>query len=384
MENSIITSSLFIRNRKKFQARLSEDKAVIIRSASRKIRNSDNYYPYRQSSSFYYLTGINIPNTILYMDKDREVLFIPKPNKEEEIWNGKMMDEYEASRLSGIKEIEYLETFEIFLKSLSFSIINEEDEEFMDIITGLRLIKEEEEILAIRKAAVITKDCFMEIKVSLRPNLMEYDIEAIMNYEFTKAGASGHSFHPIIASGKNATYLHYNNNDSRLRDGDLLLLDFGAEYSNYASDLSMTIPINGEYTAYQALLYNKVLEIHNIMKKEIVVGTTIAELNRRAVELMKEVCLSLELISPYELKANPEAYKRYYPHGLSHFIGLDVHDLGSRETRLENNMVLSCEPGLYIPEKGVGIRIETDVIVNELSPIDIFGEDFFLYSQNCW
>lgn len=363
MKTRELSNKLFEKNRHKLQAKIFENEVYIINSSFKNME---------QNMNFFYLCGIKQGNYILLIDKSNIILFIERPSKEKEIWEGKMLDIDLAREITNIERIEYLEDYDRIVSSLrDKTFLNQEDIRFNEILSRLRVIKEEEEIQSMIKASKITIDCFERIKREIRPGIWEYEIEAIMDYEFKRNKASLHSFPPIIASGENALYLHYQSNNSQLKDKETILLDFGARYDNYTSDYSFTLPINGEFTPRQLEVYNKVENIQKEVIKQMVVGDTINKLNLFTNQLIIDGLLELGLITKKELEINPLAYKKYYPHSVSHFMGLKAHDVGSREEEFKNNMVLSCEPGIYIPEEKLGIRLETNIIIKNQSPVNI-------------
>lgn len=226
----------------------------------------------------------------------------------------------------------------------------------------------------IQKAINITGETFHDILTRLKPNTFEYEIEATILNGFVSRGAQDYAYLPIVASGQNNNILHYNTNRNQCLEGQLLLLDFGAELDFYAADISRTIPVSGKYTKRQKEVYNAVLDVHKQMKDKIVAGTTIRTLNSECEMLIQDKLLSLGLLTKADIdNQNPEnpAFKKYYMHGVSHFIGLDVHDTGKKDTVLAPGMILSCEPAIYIEEEGFGIRLENDILVTEGEPIDL-------------
>ena len=242
------------------------------------------------------------------------------------------------------------------------------------IMSLLRTIKSPVEIELIRKACQITEKTFHRLLKFIKPGVMEYEIEAEIIHEFIRNSATGHSFHPIVASGKNATYLHYEKNNQPCKDGDLVLLDFGAEYANYPADLSRTIPVNGKFSKRQKECYNAVLKVMKQARQMLVIGTTIEKYHAEVCKLMEAEMIRLGLFTDTDVKnQNPEKplYLKYYMHGTSHFIGLDVHDLGSKQEPIKAGMIFSCEPGLYIKEEGIGIRIEDDILITDKGPVDL-------------
>jgi Xaa-Pro aminopeptidase len=219
-----------------------------------------------------------------------------------------------------------------------------------------------------QKACDITEKAFRRVLANTKPGMMEYEVEADIIYEFIRNKAGGHAYSPIIASGPNACVLHYNNNSERLNDGDLLLMDFGAEYANYAADLSRTIPVNGRFSSRQRAVYNAVLRVKSAAEKMLVPGNKLMDYHKEVGKVMEGELLELGLISKEDIanqKADWPAYKKYFMHGTSHHLGLDVHDLCERYSAFEVGMVFTCEPGIYIPEEGIGIRLEDDILITE-------------------
>lgn len=412
MRHSPIDSKLFIKNRHKLKRELKPNSLVIVHSNDEMPRNGDQYFPFRQNSDLLYLSGIPQEKTILAICPDhpitayREILFIIKSNEQLELWNGHKLTFEEARNISGIETIVWLDDFDEIYTELKvkseyvYLNLNEETkahwefpyrdlrfaeqvksrfpihkyERLGPIISRLRTVKEPEEIEYIRKACNITEKAFIEAIKKVKPNCHEYEIEAAIIAEFIRNGASGHSFSPIVASGKNACTLHYNENHSGCNNEELLLLDFGAEYGYYAGDCSRTVPVNGKFSTRQKELYNSVLHVMRQAKQFMVPGTTINSLNTRVGELMRQEHIKLGLYTNADVKnedAEKPLWKKYYPHGTSHFIGLDVHDVGSKDLPFEPGMVLSCEPGIYISEEKIGIRLETVVLIGEQSPIDL-------------
>ncbi|MDA3911667.1 MAG: M24B family metallopeptidase, partial [Bacteroidales bacterium] len=244
-------------------------------------------------------------------------------------------------------------------------------------IHKLRLIKSEHEIALIKKAVNITKSAYAQVLNSVKPGMYEYEIEAILKQTMMSHGAGDFSFAPIVASGANACILHYVHNDAICNKGSLLLMDFGAEYANYAGDCSRTIPVNGKYSERQAEIYNAVLDVYYQAKKLFKPGTTIEAINQKTGEIMQEKLLSLGLINQKEIEnQDPEnpVYKRFFPHGTTHFMGLDVHDVGAKTETLSPGMVLSCEPGIYIREEALGVRIETDMLITDKGAEDLMTD----------
>jgi Xaa-Pro aminopeptidase len=231
-----------------------------------------------------------------------------------------------------------------------------------------------EEIELIRKAADITREAFLRVLSDLRPGMKEFEIEALINYEFIRRGAQGHAYAPIVAGGKNACALHYIENDSLCKAGELLLMDFGAEYANYAADLSRTIPVSGRYTPRQHELYDSCLRVFKYAKGLMKAGTTINKFHAEVCKFWEEEHIRLGLYSRNDAKnykGENGKWFEYYMHGTSHFLGLDVHDVGTKETSLESGMVLTCEPGIYLEKEQIGIRIENDILITDSGNEDL-------------
>ncbi len=240
----------------------------------------------------------------------------------------------------------------------------------------LRQIKSETEINLIKEAIRLTDVAFRRVLQFTNPGVMEYEIEAEITHEFIRNRSAGHAYTPIIASGKNACVLHYIDNNQRCNDGDLLLLDFGADYANYAADLTRTIPVNGQFTPRQKEVYDAVLRVQRQAIQMLRPGTIINDYHTEVGKLMEAELIGLGLLNSDEVKnQDPDKplYKKYFMHGTSHHLGLDVHDLGARYTEIQPGMVLTCEPGIYIPEESIGIRIENDILVTDGEPVDLMA-----------
>ncbi len=234
--------------------------------------------------------------------------------------------------------------------------------------------KEPEEIEQLKKAIAITKKGFDRLLKFVQPGIMEYEVEAELIHEFIRSRSRGFAFDPIIAGGSNACVLHYIDNNKALKDGDLLLLDFGAEYGNYNGDLSRTIPVNGKFTQRQKDVYNAVLNVQRFAKTLLKPGISIPSYHEEVCKFMTEELMKLNLLTTEEVKSNPKAFMKYYMHGTSHHLGLDVHDVMHRWGNLDVNNVVTVEPGIYIREEGIGIRIENDVVITENGVVDLMGD----------
>jgi Xaa-Pro aminopeptidase len=376
-------------------------------------RNGDQNFPFRQNSDLLYLSGIEQEQSLLILCPGhpditmRECLVIRESNPMLETWEGHKLSKQEASEVSGIAMVIYPDQFSDFLRDLmsQCDVIYLNSNEYpkyhndnpdrqtrlnrevqseypghryqrlAPLLWNLRVIKQDEEIRLMQKACDITGEAFHAVLRHLQAGQMEYEVEALINYEFRRHGATGSAYQSIVASGKSAVCLHYTENDKKCLDGSLLLLDFGCEWKGYASDLSRTIPVNGRFSIRQKQLYQAVLDVFHRAKNLFVPGNSIDLVNRKVWGWMEEKMIELGLFSTEELSSQDPAQplrNRYLPHGISHFIGLDVHDVGSKEQVFEPGMVLTCEPGLYLPDEGIGIRIETDLLITNAAPIDLF------------
>ncbi len=407
-------ADFFKRNRNQLFKLLKPSSVVILYGEDEYPRNGDQLYKYRQNSDLYYLSGIDQEDCALVLTKSSasecvEYLFVKQVDKTQEIWYGKKLDFEGAKTISVIENLAWSSGIQEFLANKlvefdniytlenlypkfstevpyrnlrkAYELKNEMPgkifEQLYPLTEQLRLIKQPVEIEAIKQAVSITKKAYERVLKNVEPGMKEYQVEAQITFEFLNNGASGHAYEPIVASGVNATILHYIENDKTLVDGDLLLLDFGAEYGNYAADCSRTIPVNGVFSPRQRQCYNAVLDVFKRAKGLYVPGNTIDKINNQVALWMQEKLVELGLITPFEIEhQDPEkpAYTRYFMHGTSHFIGLDVHDVGTKQTILQENMVLTCEPGLYLEGEGIGIRIETDMLVAQ-NPVDLM-QDF--------
>lgn len=416
MRYSTIKSSLFIKNREKLYKLLKDNSIAIINSADEMPRNGDQTFPYRQNSDFFYLTGIEQEKSILLIctgckNPDyKEILFILKPEKKLEIWEGHKLIKEEAKTISGIDNIQYVSSFndilrEVILSSKNIYLNRNENLKFetpvpykdvrfakemkekypfhnykrlAPLLTELRLVKESEEIKLIKKACEITTSAFHKVLKFIKSGVKEYEIEAEISAEFIRNGAGGHAYQPIVASGKDNCVLHYVSNDKVCKDGDLVLMDFGAEYANYAADTTRTIPVNGKFTLRQKEVYNAVLRVMKKATELIKPGNTINKVNEKVNRLIEQelIILGLAQKSDIENKEKRDTVRmKYFMHGNSHFMGLDVHDIGTKDTVFKPGMVMSCEPGIYIEEEGFGIRLENDILVTEDGQIDLLADE---------
>lgn len=385
----------FVTNRQKLGDVLSQNSIAIFFAGQAPYKSADETYPFTPNRNFYYLTGIDEEKVIMVMininGKVSEMLFIQENDPVMAKWVGETISEDRAKEVSGIEDIKFLKDFESIIASYfdRFSIENVyldlERQEFnipqtssqnfaVDImkrypyvrvkniyhdIALLRTIKREEEIELIKKAIDITYDGIKEIWSNAKPGMKEYEIEAYFNYILKKNGVKDFAFPTIAATGKNATILHYVDNNTKTEDGELMLLDLGAQYKYYNGDISRTFPINGKFSERQKEVYNIVLEANETVMKAVKPGITTGELQDITKRVLAQGCKRIGLI-----KEDSELNKYYY-HGVAHPLGLDTHDVGPRNIELKPGMIITDEPGLYIEEEGIGVRIEDDILVTE-------------------
>ncbi len=407
-----INNRLFVRNRKNLAGLMKPESVAVFHSADQYPRNGDQYFTYRQQSDMFYFTGIEQEKSILLLapgfsnEQYREVLFILKPDKKLEKWEGHKLTKQEAREISGIESVYWLEDFEVTLREVLldsncfylntneyvkfFTEVPERNLRFAremktkyplhqyhrlaPLVKQLRQIKSEDEVDLIRHACKITGKAFDRVLKNIKPGMKEFEVEAEVTAEFIRNGANGHGYAPIIASGLNACMLHYIDNDKTCNDGDLILMDFGAEYANYTADMSRTIPVNGKFTDRQKACYNAVLDVFKQAREMLVPGNTIDKVNKAVNKLMEKKMIALGLFTSEDVKKQDKEnplYFNYFMHGISHPLGLDVHDVGSKYEPFRPGMVVTCEPGIYIEEENIGIRIENDILITEEGPVDL-------------
>jgi Xaa-Pro aminopeptidase len=388
-----MNQEFFKKNRARFASLLEDNTIALFFSDEAPFYSGDGQYPYIPNKNFFYLTGLERENFILQLVKKggkvTTTLFIEKPNPDVEKWTGIKMRSDEAASISSIETVVYTETFEnqlnrllldgdlqtLYLdlerqgfhtpktKPMTFAHAMRDKYPHVLIKTAakqmaeLRVIKTTDEVEALKRANAHTDMGFRAILESIAPGKYEYEMSAIFEYTVKCQGSKALGFPTIAASGKNAVILHYVENDQVMKDGDLLLLDFGALDSNYSADISRTIPVNGQYTERQKVLYNIVLKAQLAVIEAIEPGVAYSRLNEICKEVLLEECKAIGLIKSDEELVN------YYYHGVGHYLGLDTHDVGNRDQDLKPGMVVTVEPGLYIAEEGIGIRIEDDILV---------------------
>ncbi len=376
--------------------------------------NADGTFPFRQNNDLFYLSGIDQEDTILVLFPDaaeakhKVILFIRETNDHIAIWEGAKLTKTEARELSGIDTIYWEKDFDKIMHNLLLEAqciylnANEhgraekttqtkEDrytvtikqnyplhplERSAPIVHELRTLKTKEEIEQINTACKITGDAFQRVLKFVQPGIYEFEIEAEITHEFLRQRSSGPAYPSIIASGKDACVLHYVSNNKVCQEGDLILMDFGSSYGNYASDLTRTIPVGGKFSPRQKEVYLSVLHILKEATLLLKLGNTFENYQNEVVALVETELIKLRLLNAEDIKkqdpANP-LYKKYFMHGISHFLGLDVHDVGNRKGEMKAGMLLTCEPGIYIKEEGIGIRLENDILITSNGPVNIMS-----------
>ena len=407
MRYKAITSDLYKRNRTKFISKLSESDLAIFHSNDPMPTNADGIMGFRQNNDLFYLTGIDQEETTLVISNNTEVLFIRETSDLIKIWEGAKLTKQEASNMSGIKDVRWFKEYEGYIKKNihSYNTIYLSNNEHTradspvetrnlrlakqlkemigaslktsssaPLLHNLRYFKEQEEVAQLQKACDITQKAFDRVLKFIKPGVFEYEVEAEITHEFLINRSRGHAYQPIIASGANACVLHYIENNNKCKDGDLVLMDFGAEYGNYNADLTRTIPANGTFTPRQKAVYNATLNVHNLAKELLVPGNTFEILNKEVASIMESELVGLGLLDKTDLKNQSSAkplFRQYFMHGTSHSLGLDVHDVDDRSLTFAEGMVFTCEPGIYIQEESIGVRIENDIVLTKSGNMDL-------------
>ena len=413
MKYDSISKNLFIKNRRNFAAAMKDNTIGLLCSNDVQPTNADDSMGFAQNNDLFYLSGIDQEESILlvypdaYKEENREILFVKKTNEHMRIWEGDKLTQEEASKISGITRVEWVEDFEKILQLIAFEAdgfylghnehikrSTKELETRQDrlikwckikyplheylraakVTRGLRQIKWSEEVAMIQKAADISIQGFEKVLRSVKPGMMEYELEAELSYIFLKHGAIRHAFKPIVASGENACALHYNSNDGKCIDGEMILMDFGVCYANYNSDTTRCFPVNGKFSKRQKEVYQAVLNCLKEGSKLLKPGIISVEYEQQMAKLIENELVGLGLLTLAEIAIqDPEKplYKKYFMHGTAHHIGLDVHDVGLYSRPFEAGMVLTCEPGIYIPEERIGCRLENDYLITENETINL-------------
>lgn len=412
MKNLPLDPALFVQNRKRFVSQMAPNSIAIFVSNDESPSNGDAIYRFKQNSDLYWLSGITQEDTmvILFPDnpdpKYREVLVLVRPNELKEKWDGKRLRSAEAKEISGMENVIWLDSLEAMLQTwihLADTIYldtNENDRKsgwlrtrdyrFVDemksrfplhryeraakLMKELRGIKTSYEVEVLQQAIDITDKTFRRLLKFIRPGVMEYEIEAEIFHSFLSQRATGEAYGSIIASGDRARTLHYVSNNQECKAGELILMDFGAEYGGYCADLTRTVPANGKFTKRQKEVYNACLHLHNYAKSLLKPGITLVDYTDKVGDEATKEFIKIGLLTKTDVKnedPDNKAYRKYLYHGISHHLGIDVHDLGTRTQPLKQGMVLTVEPGIYIEEEQMGIRIENNVWITKTGNKDL-------------
>ena len=406
MKYQRIDAALYVNNRKNFVSRMESKSLAVFNSNDIFPISADSTMPFQQHRDILHLSGVDQEESILVIfpdastEKHKEVLFLKETSELIAIWEGEKLDKKNAFEVSGIKTVYWLQDFPTIFKQMMAEAdgiylntnehlranteVQTREDRFIKkvkqdypghkvyksapIMHKIRSIKDPIEIALMQKACDITKSGVNRLLKFIKPGVWEHHIEAELVHEFLMNSSKGFAYTPIVASGKNACVLHYIENNQECLGGDVILLDVGAEYANYASDLTRCIPVSGRFSERQKNVYNAVLHVKKEAEKLLVPGIMMADYHKQVGHLMEEQLVNLSLITLDDIKnQNPDwpAYKKYFMHGTSHFIGLDTHDVGLWNAPIEAGMVFTCEPGIYIPEEGLGIRLEDDLVVQK-------------------
>lgn len=413
MKYEPIPVSLFENNRKRFIAKMSSNSLAILTSNDVMPNNADDVMGFAQNTDLFYLSGIEQDETIMllypdaFKEENREILFVKEVNEQTLIWEGDFLTKDQVTAISGIKNVKWTHEFEKTLQLFAFEAdtiylghnehikritaeMNTRQDRMIQwckekyplhqydriakITRDLRPIKSAEEVALIEEAIAISVKGFKGLLKVVKPNVKEYELEAELAYEYIKNGGLRHAFKPIIASGKNACALHYNTNDAICKDGEMILVDFGVCYANYNSDTTRCLPVNGTFNPRQKAVYESVLYCLKEGSKMLRPGILSKDYEEKMAKLVETELIKLGLIRPEEIASqdpkNP-VYKKYFMHGTAHHLGLDVHDVGLYSRPFEKGMVLTCEPGIYIREEGIGCRLENDYLLTEDGNINL-------------
>jgi Xaa-Pro aminopeptidase len=415
MRYAPIDPQLFIENRRRLAARMQPNSIAVLNSNDVLPTSADGVHPFVQQTDFFYLSGIDQEESTLVLfpgareEKHREVLFLRETNEQIALWEGKKYTKEEAAAVSGVQTVYWNAEFETVFRGLVFqaeqillnsnehprsaSVVETRDARFgkwcreafplhryerlAPIMHHLRAVKSPVEVDLIRQAVAITGQGFRRLLGFIRPGLWEYEIEAEIWHEFLRRRSRGPAFQTIVASGPDACTLHYVQNDKPCREGDLVLIDFGAEYAHYAGDLTRTVPVSGRFNPRQRAVYDAVLRIQKAAIQMLRPANTLDAVNEAVGRIVEAELIGLGLLDPAAVHAQPKdkpLYKKYFPHGLSHHLGLDVHDYGDRFRPFEAGMVFTCEPGIYIHEEGIGVRTENDILITDQGPLDLTAD----------
>jgi Xaa-Pro aminopeptidase len=412
MKYLAIENPLFIKNRNLFFSKLDANCMAIFNSNDIMPTNADGTMPFRQNNDLFWLSGVDQEESILIIYPDnsnkneKEILFLKETSELIAIWEGAKLSKSEAFVTSGIKSVYWLNEFDNKLNDLmqncdgvylnenihsrAAAEVETRDDRFRNMVANkfsakeikkvapimheLRSIKSETEVALIQNACNITEKGFRRILPFIKPGVMEYEIEAELIHEFLKNRSSGFAYAPILGSARNSCVLHYGENNNECQDGDILLMDFGAEYANYTSDMTRTIPVNGKFSDRQKAVYNSVLHVMKEATNMLRPGTMFKEYNKEVGRIMELELIKLGLLNQHDVQkqdSDKPLYKQYFMHGTSHYLGLDTHDVGDMEWEIKEGMVFTCEPGIYILGEELGVRLENDILVTANGPDDL-------------
>ncbi|MDC0204674.1 aminopeptidase P N-terminal domain-containing protein [Flavobacteriales bacterium] len=405
-------NQLFIKNRTLLLSKLDANCMAIFNSNDIMPTNADGTMPFRQNNDLFWLTGVDQEESVLIVypdnsnNQEKEILFLKETSELIAIWEGAKLSKSEVFTTSGIKSVYWLNELDDklhelmqkcdgvylnknihsraaaevetrddrFRKMIADKFSSIEIKEAAPIMHELRSIKSEVEVALIQNACDITERGFRRILPFIKPGVMEYEIEAELMHEFLNNRSTGFAYPPILGSAKNSCVLHYVENNKQCKDGDILLMDFGAEYSNYASDMTRTIPVNGKFSDRQKAVYSSVLHVMKEATNMLRPGTMFKQYNAEVGKIMENELIKLGLFDKNDVQKqdseNP-VYKKYFMHGTSHYLGLDVHDVGNFDWPMKEGMVFTCEPGIYILKEELGIRLENDILVTANGPNDL-------------
>jgi Xaa-Pro aminopeptidase len=409
-----IDQELFTTNRKKLVKALKDSSIAVVNANDIMPTNSDGTMKFRQNSDLFYLTGVDQEETILVLCPDfpdkkyHEVLFLRETSEQIATWEGHKLTKEEARALTGVQTVLWVSEFPrlfntmMVMGNVRHVYLNTNDhyradtsiesrdarfikwcqqkyplhqyERLAPIMHQLRCVKSKFEIQLMQKACDITENAFRRILKFVKPGVKEYEIEAEYIHEFVRSGSKGFAYEPIIASGANSCVLHYIDNDKICKDGDMLLLDVAAEYANYNSDLTRTIPVNGKFSPRQKEVYNAVLRVQRQAMKLLKAGEYYYDYHKEIQKITEQELIKLKLLDKQDVKKqNPDKplFMKYFMHGTSHMLGLDVHDVGSMYEKIQHGMVWTVEPGIYIKEEGLGVRIENNVVITKTGVVDL-------------
>jgi Xaa-Pro aminopeptidase len=412
MKYTRLPSAVFTKHRQRFMAKLKPNSIAVFNANDIYPISADSTLPFEQHRDLFYLTGIDQEETILMLcpdakdPKHREMVFVRETNAHIAVWEGHKLTKSEAAAVTGIDHVQWTTDFEASFLELAKQAENiyintnehyrakvetqTREDRFIEwckeqfpkknyeksnfILQGLRGVKDPEEIAHIQQACDITEKGFRRILGFVKPGVWEFEIEAEFSHEFLSNRSKGFAYTPIIASGSNSNVLHYIENSQQCKAGELILMDVGAEYGNYASDMTRTIPVSGRFTPRQRDVYEAVIKVKDEATKLLTPGVLWKNYHVEVGKLMSSALVDLGLLTKKKVSNNTEAYKKYFMHGTSHHLGLDTHDYGLLDEPMQANMVFTVEPGIYIPDEGFGIRLEDDVVVQATgAPVNLMA-----------